>query len=46
LADAKLAWLKTNLAEKSEAVRQQIQSALQAQGLKKSNFERIGLSAE
>ena len=46
LSDTKLAWVKKILAEKSEAVRQQIQSALQAQGLKKSNFERIGLSAE
>jgi hypothetical protein len=46
LSDSKLAWLKTTLAGKTDQVRQQIQSALQAQGLKKSNFERIGLSAE
>jgi hypothetical protein len=39
----KAAWLTTTLAEKTEEVRQQIRSALQAQGLSQSNLQRIGL---
>ena len=46
LSDPKAVWLKKNLAEKSEPVRQQIQSALREQGFKKGSFARIGLSAE
>jgi hypothetical protein len=41
--DAGLAWLRTTLANKTDQVRQEIRSALQAQGLSRSNFERIGL---
>jgi hypothetical protein len=43
LSDTKLAWLKKTLAEKPEPVRQEIRSALQAQGFSQSNFNRIGL---
>jgi hypothetical protein len=43
LSDTKLAWLKTDLAGKSEQVRHEIRSALQAQGFSQSNFDRIGL---
>ena len=43
ISDAKMAWLRTTLSEKTEQVRQEIRSALQAQGLSKSNFDRIGL---
>ena len=39
-SDTKAAWLKTTLAGKSEQVRQEIRSALQAQGFSQSNFER------
>ena len=43
ISDAKLAWLKTILADKTGPVREEIRSALQAQGFSKSNFARIGL---
>ena len=43
LSDTKLAWLKTTLAGKSDEVRQEIRSALQAQGFSQNNFNRIGL---
>jgi hypothetical protein len=43
LSDLKLAWLKKTLSEKSDQVRQEIRSALRAQGFSKSNFDRIGL---
>ena len=43
VSDAKLAWLRRTLSEKTEQVRQEIRSALQAQGFSKSNFDRIGL---
>jgi hypothetical protein len=36
-------WLKTTLAGKTEAVRQQIRSGLQAQAFSNANFDRIGL---
>ncbi len=42
-SDIKAAWLKKTLAGKPEQVRQEIRSALQAQGFSKNNFERIGL---
>jgi hypothetical protein len=42
-SDPKAAWLKTTLAGKTEEVRQQIRSALQAQGLPQKEFDRIGL---
>ena len=42
-SDPKAAWLKTTLAEKPEAVRQDIRAALQAQGFKTEDFARIGL---
>jgi hypothetical protein len=42
-SDTKAAWLKTTLAGKTEQVRQEIRSALQAQGFSQSNFDRIGL---
>jgi hypothetical protein len=43
ISDAKLAWLRTTLADKTEQVRQEIRLALQAQGFSKSNFARIGM---
>ena len=43
LSDSKLAWMKTTLAGKTEEVRRQIRSALQAQGFSQSNFDRMGL---
>jgi hypothetical protein len=43
ISDAKLAWLRTTLSEKTEKVREEIRLALQAQGFSKSNFNRIGL---
>jgi hypothetical protein len=42
-SDPKAAWLKTTLAEKPEAVRQDIRAALEAQGFKADDFARIGL---
>jgi len=41
-SDAKLAWLRADLAKKPEQVRQEIHIALQAQGFSKSNLSRIG----
>ena len=41
--DPKAAWLKSTLAGKSEEVREEIRSALLAQGFSQSNFDRIGL---
>jgi hypothetical protein len=43
ISDAKMAWLRTTLSEKTEQVRQEIRAAVQAQGLSKSNLDRIGL---
>jgi hypothetical protein len=42
ISDNKLTWLRQTLALKSEAVRQEIYSALEAQGLSKDNFGRLG----
>jgi hypothetical protein len=43
ISDTKATWLRKTLAEKSAQVRQDIRSALQAQGFSKLNFERVGL---
>ena len=42
-SDRDLDWLRTTLSEKTEQVRQEIRTALQAQGFPKGDFARIGL---
>jgi hypothetical protein len=43
ISDAKLSWLRTTLSEKTQPIRQEIRSALQAQGFSENNLVRIGL---
>jgi len=43
ISDAKMAWLRETLSEKTEQVRREILLALEAQGFSKSNLGRIGL---
>jgi hypothetical protein len=43
ISDAKMAWLRATLSEKTEQVRREILLALEAQGFSKSNLGRIGL---
>jgi hypothetical protein len=43
ISDEKAAWLRQTLAEKTEVVRQEIRTALQAHGFATAKLERIGL---